>query len=644
TPSQLLLVQCEDVEGAIEAVNMPGTTDQYPNWRRRLKLPLERWPQLKRFTRLTKALAKERGDASRPWRKEPTRQTVIPRATYRLQFNREFTLALATELVPYFAALGVSHICASPLLRARPESLHGYDITDHNQLNPEIGSREDFERLVAALKSHGMGLVLDIVPNHMGVMGADNAWWLDLLENGKASSFAAFFDIDWDPVNVALSGRLIVPVLGAHYGQVLRQGELKLAFDRAAGSFSVFYFEHRFPIDPREYAGILRRALRNAPVGLDSARAAEFEALASSFSHLPLRNDTAPEKMLERNRDKTVHKAQLARLAQDPTILTMLEDAVRELNGKPGDNASFDALHQLLEAQAYRVSYWRVASDEINYRRFFDINELAGLRMEDEAVFEATHGLILELLAQGKVDALRIDHPDGLYDPVQYFRRLQDRFAAVSGQAPGGRPLYVAIEKIVAGYERVPESWAVHGATGYRFANVVNGLFVDAAAEARIDRIYRGFIGAKPDYTDIVYRAKRTIMRSALASELNVLANRLWRIAQASRDTRDFTVNSLRQALEEVIASFPVYRTYIVDQPSDEDRRFIEWAIAQAKNRNRAADVTVFDFVREVLLINAAEGRAPEFQSVLHAFVGKFQQLTGPVTAKGLEDTTFYIY
>ncbi len=644
TPSQLMLVQSEDVEGAIEAVNMPGTTDQYPNWRRRLKLPLERWPQADRFKRLTQALSKERGGGNRPWRKSPRRQTVIPRTTYRLQLNRECTLAQVCELVPYLAALGVSHIYTSSLLRARPGSLHGYDITDHNQLNPEIGSQEDFERLVQALKTRGMGLVVDVVPNHMGVMGADNAWWLDVLENGKASSFAGFFDIDWEPVNIALSGRLVVPVLGAPYGQVLRQAELKVAFDRDAGSFSVTYYEHRFPVDPREYAGILQRALRSTPAGFDPMLAAQLATLASSFGHLPRRTETAAEKVLERNRDKEVHKAQLARLARDPVVLTMLEDAARELNGKAGDDASFDALHALLEAQTYRLSYWRVASDQINYRRFFDINDLAALRMEDEVVFQATHGLILEWLVQGKVDALRIDHADGLYDPEQYLRRLQDRFAALGNQPPGGRPLYVVVEKITAQYEDVPEHWPVYGTTGYRFANLVNGLFVDSRAQARMDRTYRGFIGEKPDLEEIIYRAKRIIMRTALAGELNVLANRLWRISQANRDTRDYTLNSLRQALEEVAACFPVYRTYISGAPSAEDRRYVDWAVSRARNRSRTADTTVFGFVRDVLSTDAASGKDSALAAAVLAFTCKFQQFTGPVTAKGVEDTAFYFY
>jgi len=654
TPSRVLVVQLEDVLGMREQVNLPATTDQHPNWRRKLSLDLERFGDDERFVAIANALAgvRPRVQAARHRRGGPT-VAHIPRATYRLQLNQNFTFAQAAELVPYLAALGVSHVYCSPYLRARAGSMHGYDIIDHNSLNPEIGSREDFEHFVAVLRAHGMGQVLDIVPNHMGVMGADNAWWLDVLENGPASVYAGFFDIDWQPVNVYLTNKVLVPVLGDHYGLVLERGELKLAFDASGGSFSVFYFENRFPVDPREYPRILERALRTlAPAEQAGPDAAELSSLIAAFGHLPEREQTGPEAIAERHRDKEVHKRRLAQLVREaPSMLEAVERAVRVMNGVPGEADSFEALHEVLEPQAYRLAYWRVASDEINYRRFFDINELASLRMEHEAVFEATHRLVLDLLVDGMVDGLRLDHPDGLYDPAQYFRRLQERYAQHAGidlvppdDGRPARPLYVVIEKITAGHEHVPETWAVHGTTGYRFAAVVNGLFVDGSARSKFDRTYRAFIGEDLELEEVIYRGKRTTMNAALASELTVLATALLRIARADRRTRDYTFNTLRQALTEVVACFPVYRTYISDTASQQDRRQIDWAIAHAKRRSRAADISIFDFVRAALLGRGPKGAAPEYTAQLRSFAMKFQQFTAPVTAKGVEDTAFYIF
>ncbi len=652
TASKLFMVQLEDVLESRDQVNVPGTTDQHPNWRRKLPLELERWPGDERFPALCAAIEAQRprweGQRPKPAAHE-MRAARIPRATYRLQLHAGFGFGAATELVPYLATLGVSHVYCSPYLRARPGSTHGYDIIDHNALNPEIGTLEEFDRFVDTLKAHGMGQILDVVPNHMGVMGADNTWWMDVLENGPASVYADYFDIDWQPINPTLHGKVLVPVLGDHYGLALERGEIQLRFEPQAGSFAFFYYEHRFPMAPREYPRVLTRALRALPAqALDESSRAEFESLASAFSHLPPREATEPELIAERNRDKEVHKRRLAALCRDhAAIVEAIEVALHIVNGNAGEPRSFDVLHELLESQAYRLAYWRVASDEINYRRFFDINDLAALRMENETVFEATHRFILDLVASGKVEGLRIDHPDGLYDPAQYFRRLQDRIAGLTGRQLGrsrrhGRllPCYLLVEKIAAGHERVPESWPLHGTTGYRFANVVNGVFVDTAARARIDRIYRSFTGEDASFEDVVYASKRIILRNNLASELNVLANQLARIAQVDRRTRDFTLNTLRQALTEVIACFPVYRTYVAEKVSAQDRRYIEWAVARAKSRSQASDITIFEFVASALLGTLGE----DIASQVRAFAMKFQQLTAPVTAKGVEDTSFYRY
>jgi (1->4)-alpha-D-glucan 1-alpha-D-glucosylmutase len=651
-PSHLLMVQPEDVFGQVEQINVPSTSaSQYPNWRQRVAISLEDWRNDKRFDALADALQPERGGAASQQAAQRF-ETRIPDATYRLQFNKSFTFAQAAELVPYLRELGVSHCYASPYFSARPGSVHGYDIVDHNAFNAEIGSAADFERFVDTLKQHAMGHIIDMVPNHMGIMGSDNMWWLDVLENGPASEFAAYFDIDWDSAQVALRGKVLVPVLGNHYGIVLERKELQLQFEEPTGAFSIHYYQHRFPVDPSEYPRILHLCTsRLAESGnADPGVAAEFQALVTSFGHLPCRNALEPEAVNERQRDKAVHKQHLARLCErSREIRACIGDMLREVNGIPGNPASFEALDRLLEMQAYRLAYWRVASDEINYRRFFDINDLAALRTEDERVFEATHRLLFRLLGDGKIDGVRIDHPDGLHDPLQYVQRLQARVMAHAGvpasrgEAPA-RPLYLVIEKILADFERLPEHWPVHGTTGYRFANLVNALFVDVAAETRMDRIYEGFIRERPDYDAILFQAKLLIIRTALAAELNVLANRLVRIARADRHTRDFTLNSLREVLAAVVAGFPVYRTYISDSIAAEDKRYIEWAVAAARRSGALADADVFEFVRRVLLREIPVEEHETHRTQLREFVMRFQQFTSPVAAKGMEDTAFYRY
>jgi (1->4)-alpha-D-glucan 1-alpha-D-glucosylmutase len=574
---------------------------------------------------------------------------TIPLSTYRLQFNRDFTFAQATELVPYLAALGITHCYASPYLRARPGSTHGYDIIDHNTLNPEIGSTEDFERFVETLHKHGMGQILDIVPNHMGVMGSDNAWWLDVLENGQSSDYADYFDIDWEPLKDELQGKVLVPVLGDQYGNVLDQGELRLTFEKEKGEFSIFYHQHRFPVNPREYPRILGRHLERLEQKLESKREEllEFQSLISAFTHLPSRSEIAPEQKTERMRDKEIHKRRLATRCQaTPEVVQFIEENVCELNGEPGDSSAFNELHELIKAQAYRLAYWRVAADDINYRRFFDINDLAGLRMENEAVFEVTHRFVFDLLRQHKVDGLRIDHPDGLYDPAQYFRRLQ---CSLASQAPSvecdSKSVYVVIEKILTGDEKLPEGWPVFGTTGYEFGNLVNGLFVDPANVGKMDRVYRTFLGRQVNFDSLLYRSKKIVMHTSLASELTVLATLLTRIALSNRHTCDFTVNSLRDALSKIVASFPVYRTYISENHvSETDCLYIEEAVHRAKRQSPGADQTVFDFVRDALLIRSPEGQGRIYKKAVTRFAMKFQQFTSAVMAKGLEDTSFYRY
>jgi (1->4)-alpha-D-glucan 1-alpha-D-glucosylmutase len=569
----------------------------------------------------------------------------IPLSTYRLQFNRDFTFKQATEIVPYLAALGITHCYASPYLRSRPGSTHGYDIIDHNTLNPEIGTQEDFEEYVAALHEHGMGQILDIVPNHMGVMGSDNAWWLDVLENGQASDYAGFFDIDWDPLKEELHGKLLVPILGEQYGTVLDNGELKLTFDPTKGQFSIQYHDHRFPVNPREYSRILNRGSEKLEQALTAKREdfLELQSLIAAFTHLPHRSDPSPDHRQERIRDKEIHKRRLAALCgRSPEIAEFLQQNVHEMNGISGNSKSFDELHELIKVQAYRLAYWRVAADDINYRRFFDINDLAGLRMENELVFEVTHRFVLDLLRQGKIDGLRIDHPDGLYDPAQYFQRLR---TGLGTREPDSKRFYVVIEKILSGDEKLLKEWPVDGTTGYDFLNLVNGLFVDPDSLGRMDRIYRAFIGIRVSFDSLVYRSKKIVMHAALASELNVLANALGRIALANRHTCDFTLNSLRDALSKIVACFPVYRTYIAGMPvSPTDRKYIREAVACAKRQSAGSDTSVFDFVEDALLLSKADSQGKIYCNAVIRFAMKAQQFTSAVMAKGLEDTSFYRY
>ncbi len=574
-----------------------------------------------------------------------TGQREIPTATYRLQFNRTFTFRDAAAIVPYLSALGISHVYASPYLRARPGSLHGYDIIDHNALNPEIGSEEDYEHFVSELHRHGMGQILDIVPNHMGVMGSDNAWWLDVLENGEASDFASFFDIDWDPIKDELQGKVLIPILADQYGDELEAGKLKLEFDAERGEFSIFYFQHRFPVVPRAYPSILEFDLDRLKktLGETDSEVLELQSIATAFGHLPGRRGLSAEEQALRNREKEVQKRRLAALGtRSAAAKEFIEGNVKRLNGTPGESRSFDLLHDLIKAQVCRLAQWRVAADDINYRRFFDINDLAALRMENEAVFENTHRLILKLVAEGKLDGVRIDHPDGLYDPAQYLNRLTQGLA----ESRQGKPAaYVVVEKILTGNERLRKDWPIDGTTGYEFANLVNGLFVDGNAGEKMSRIYRAFAGDLPEYSDLVYRCKKLILKVVLASELNVLANLLTRIALANRHTCDFTLNSLRSALAEIIASFPVYRTYVTGREvSEEDRRYVEQAVAAGRRRSDAADLSVFDFVRRVLLIEINGEEEEWYQRAVRRFAMKFQQVTSAVMAKGLEDTAFYRY
>ena len=587
----------------------------------------------------------------------------VPVSTYRLQLHANFPFAAATDLASYLSQLGVGACYTSPYFAATPGSTHGYDVSNHNAINPELGGPEAHARFVSRLAELGLGHMVDFVPNHMGVGTRTNTWWRDVLENGPGSPGARFFDVDWSPVKAALQAKLLLPILGDQYGRVLERGELVLAF--TDGALVLNYGEHELPINPKLAPAVLRRAVGplTAVLGADSPQLHELLSILTSLQNLPdlhaLDGDTRPllERIDERQREKEVARSRLSRLVTEyPAVGEAIDVAVREVNGEAGRPESFDALHELLEAQAYRLSYWRTASHEINYRRFFDVNQLAGLRVEDPEVFAATHTLLNELIKSGCVQAVRIDHPDGLFDPARYFAMLQDL---------AGGDLYVLAEKILSAGETLPRKWQVAGTTGYNYLNELNGIFVKHAELKRTRRAYSKLTGSSDSFQDVRYKSKRLIMETSMASELNVLAHALERIAEGNRRSRDFTLDSLRDALAEVIACFPVYRTYVdEDGWTPEDRKVVEQAIARARRRNPAMEASLFDFFREVMLQRAPEstGSSPGHESrpgdrrtgyppadaaeaaVRLQFAMKFQQYTGPVQAKGLEDTAFFRY
>ena len=572
---------------------------------------------------------------------------IVPRATYRIQFHKDFGFDDARRIVPYLAALGVSHLYASPLTMARPGSTHGYDVIDFNRLNPELGDDAAFEALIAELRAHDLALLLDFVPNHMGV-GSDNPGWLDVLEWGPLSPYATFFDIDWEASARGTRGKITLPVLGDQYGKVLEAGDLKLQFDATAGTFHVAYYDQRFPVAVRRYPQLLHSTANL----LDRGGVPLFE-LADKFATL-CAEEAGPEQWGVRRQEAFALKAALAEAASDPGVRDALDAAVAALNGTPGLPETFQALHQLLEDQAYRLAYWRVASSEINYRRFFDINQLAGLRMEQGEVFEATHRLLLRLIAEGKVQGVRLDHIDGMYDPRGYCQRLLSRAADVLAESQGGerpeidarsgRPIYLLAEKILARHENLREDLPVAGTTGYEFISLVNGLFIDPAAERSLTTTYHRFVEREPEFDQVVLAAKQQILRYSLNSELHVLGHEFYRLAQQSWLTRDFTLTGLREALADIITRFPVYRTYITeDGVKPEDRRDLDWAVTRARRETALVDHTVFDFLHAALSTDLVGTRGYERGDVI-ATAMHFQQLTGPVMAKSLEDTAFYRY
>jgi (1->4)-alpha-D-glucan 1-alpha-D-glucosylmutase len=571
----------------------------------------------------------------------------IPLATYRLQLGSRLTFDDAAGLVPYLAALGISDCYISPFFETSSESSHGYDVSDHNSIRGELGGEEAFVRFSETLGRLGLGLLIDLVPNHMGIARNRNAWWRDVLENGPRSRYSHVFDIDWRPAKPQLAGKVLLPVLGDQYGIVLERGELRLELNE--GIFTIRYYDTTLPIAPRSYSRILGHRIEELEADLEPAHPGllELRALTTWFASLPPRADHSPERPRMRAQDKTSGIERLAALLrQSPEVRTFLDETVRRFNGTPNDLRSFDLLDQLLSEQAYRVAFWRVAGEEINYRRFFDINELAAIRMEDPEVFAETHRLVFRLVGAGQVTGLRVDHPDGLYAPAEYFRRLQHECARARAAAPdGGSDFYIVAEKILSPGEALPRTWAIAGTTGYEFLNLLNGIFVDRSQARAMEHLYARLIKERPPFSEVVYECKRLVMQTSMASELNMLAHRLNAISEEHRSSRDFTLASLTRALAEIVANFPVYRTYVGEDQravNDRDREFIARAVAQAKRRTPLTSPSIYDWIQDILTLRFPPWAQEAERRERLEFAMRFQQITSPVTAKGYEDTALY--
>jgi len=602
----------------------------------------------------------------------------LPRATYRLQLGPDLTFDDAAALVPYLVALGISDCYISPFFETSSTRSHGYDVSDHGRFRAELGGETAFRRFAQALRHRGLGLLIDVVPNHMGIAGSRNAWWFDVLMHGASSRYASFFDIDWTPVKSELANKVLLPLLGDQYGVVLDRGELRVQL--SDGRFTIHYYDTALPVAPRTYVQILGHRLDQleAALGAENRALLELKAIYELLLTIPRRTETNLELLAARHREAEIAIQKLAGLLETSgDVRDFITENVRIFNGTPGDPRSFDLLDGLLHDQVYRLAYWRVAGEEINYRRFFDINELAAIRMEDPRVFAETHRLILGLVREGIVTGLRIDHPDGLYAPGEYFRRLQracyleivrgkvaaeaaadstawrDRTvlelydAAQHDRGGSLRPFYIVAEKILAPGEQLPDHWAVLGTTGYDFLNFLNGIFIDRQQAGAMERIYMRLIRQRPSFAEIVYQSKRLIMETSMAAELSMLGHRLDRISEKHRSSRDFTLASLTQALREIIANFPVYRTYVGDRgdgPSESDREYIGRAVAAAKRRTPTMDVSIYDWIHDLLVLKLPAWAEDADRSERLDFVLRFQQMTGPVTAKGYEDTAQYRY
>jgi (1->4)-alpha-D-glucan 1-alpha-D-glucosylmutase len=555
---------------------------------------------------------------------------AIPIATYRLQLTANFDFDAAASIVPYLKALGITHLYASPFMKSRKGSTHGYDVIDHTTINPELGGDAGFERLSAVLKDHDLGLILDFVPNHVGVHFADNPWWLDVLEWGPASPHAVSFDIDWDILPYRARSGVLLPIIGSSYGEALETGEIELRYNAEEGSFSAWYFEHRLPIAPERYSEILRSVVKEAGAE-DGVAGKQILDLASRYKGLRHPN----------RKEAPTFKTELKSIAGGAEMIARGLQAYRT---GPDRATQVLALHHLLERQHYKLGHWRLASSDINYRRFFDVNTLAGLRVEDAGTFDAVHRLVKELIAEDKLQGLRLDHIDGLRDPAQYFQRLRRLIRDAQGGVT--KPFYMVVEKILGDHEKLHAFSGVHGTTGYEWLNVITQVLTDGNGLGPLDEVWRQISNQSPKLEPVLKNAKRRVLETLLTSEFTVLTRLLARIAGGHYSTRDFSADSLRQALELYVLHFPVYRSYLTAAvQTNHDRALISETIEKARTDWFAADEGIFDFLRDTLTMDLiGPGRAQHSVPRVRRFALKVQQFTGPVMAKSLEDTAFYRY
>jgi (1->4)-alpha-D-glucan 1-alpha-D-glucosylmutase len=565
----------------------------------------------------------------------------IPKATYRLQFNKHFRFRDALLLLDYLSILGISDLYGSPLLVSRKGSGHGYDVTDPARIDPEIGSEEDFAELQKALLNREMGLLLDIVPNHMAA-SSENRWWMDVLENGSESAFASYFDINWHPPSHNLDEKILLPVLGRPFGETIERGDLRLVLQD--GKFLIQYYESLFPLAPRSYAHVLKERVDDLKksLGETSPPYEEYLGVISSLSSLS-DTDRAATSGERRLRFEAARERMKALIAGHAEVRALIDSILSQLNGDPRDSASFSQLEQILAEQNYWLAYWQDVNEGINYRRFFAISDLVGMRVEDPIVFEAMHEEILRLVAKDAVSGVRIDHVDGLRDPLGYLNRLRDRIASTAS-SDASKP-YVIVEKILAPHEKLPEEWPVAGTTGYDYLNWANGPFVSPSGAKRMVDIYSKFVGKEADFADILYQKKKLIMNSLLRVEMRSLGRQLAELAGKDRYARDILRAELTEALIETTACLDVYRTYIrnLEVPADAQEK-IEAALNQARTRRPRLGAACFAFLRDILTLRNPPHVLPEQREERLAFVTRWQQFTGPIIAKGLEDTALYVY
>jgi (1->4)-alpha-D-glucan 1-alpha-D-glucosylmutase len=548
-----------------------------------------------------------------------------PLATYRLQFNPNFGFTAAKSVIDYLAALGVSTVYASPIFKARRGSTHGYDVTDPNQLNTELGSTEEFEALIATVHEHDMTWLQDFVPNHMAY-DSRNRMLMDVFEKGPGSPYFAFFDILWDHLRENLRGKVIAPFLGKPYGETLESGELSLQY--GDGNFSVKYYQSIYPLRIESYATVISHQLNELKERLGAEDSDFIKMLGIVIVLTNLADDPKADPLSRTAQMLLARDALWAMYRDNPAVREFVDHRVQEFNG------DIDLLDAMLAQQWFQFTYWRVATKEINYQRFFNINELISLRMEDERVFDFVHRLALSLLNDGKINGLRIDHVDGLYNPNEYVERLRRR-------APGA---YIVVEKILELSEHLPGLWRVEGTTGYDFLNYVNELFVEQSNEQRFQQIYSTFSNDTLEYDELLYEKKKLIIERHLTGDLDNLTSLLKTISTTTRDAIDLAWETLMQAISEAAAAFPVYRTYIDGgEISQQERGHVEEAIEKAKVRNPTLE-RALDFLHQVLLLDYPEHLAEDHKALWLDFVMRFQQFTSPLMAKGLEDTAFYVF